>query len=198
MTLKYTEKISFADARKRLQPSFDPSKDSYATVTQTPPQSSRPLPPWARKIRLPIDFKTEIEYLKYILNYCLTRLDTLDEITSENAPFSDETQKTPQTTPEQKNETTIPSTEPALQSAASNDDENEIAMHTMSNKRAIHEVSSEGEPTSPLPTKRTAPGPLASGQDGTFVPKGAGRGGPSKISTFFPNPPRPGGQGSSG
>ena len=47
VTLKYTEKISFADARKSLQPSFDPSKDSYATVTQTPPQSSRPLPPWA-------------------------------------------------------------------------------------------------------------------------------------------------------
>ena len=49
VTLKYTEKISFADARKRLQPSFDPSKDSYATVTQTPPHYSRPLPPWARK-----------------------------------------------------------------------------------------------------------------------------------------------------
>ena len=95
VTLKYTEKISFADARKRLQPSFDPSKDSHATVTQTPPQSSRPLSPWAKKIRLPIDFRTEIEYLKYILNYCLTRLDTLDEITPENpvprdAPPSDE------------------------------------------------------------------------------------------------------------
>ena len=106
VTLKYTEKISFADARKCLQPSFDPSKDSYATVTQTPPQSSRP-PPWARKIRLPIDFRTEIEYLKYILNYCLTRLDTLDEITPENpvprdAPSSDETPPPPQTTPEQK------------------------------------------------------------------------------------------------
>ena len=37
-----------------------------------------------RKIRLPIDFNTEIEYLKNILNYCLTRLDTLDEITPEN------------------------------------------------------------------------------------------------------------------
>ena len=56
VTLKYTEKISFADAHKPLQPSFDPSKDSHATVTQTPPQSSKPLPPWARKIRLPIDF----------------------------------------------------------------------------------------------------------------------------------------------
>ena len=66
VTLKYTEKNSFADARKRLEPSFDSSKDSYATVTQTPPQSTRPLPPWAKKIRLPIDFRTEIEYLKYI------------------------------------------------------------------------------------------------------------------------------------
>ena len=130
VSLKYTKKISFADARKRLQSSFDPSKDSYATVTQTPPQSSRPLPPWARKIRLPIDLKTEIEYLKYILNYCLTRLDTLDEITSENpvprdAPSSDETPPQPQTTPEQTNETTIPSTESALKSAASNDVNND-------------------------------------------------------------------------
>ena len=143
MTLKYTEKISFAV--KRLQPSFNPSKDSYATVARTPPQSARPLPPWARKIRLPIDFKAEIEYLKYILNYCLTRLDTLDEITPENpvprdAPSSVETPPPPQTTPEQKNETTIPNTESALQSAASNDiinDENEIEMLTMSSKKKL-------------------------------------------------------------
>ena len=118
------KKISFADARKRIQPSFDPSKDSYATVTQTPSQSSRPLPPWARKIQLPIDFKTEIEYLKYISNYCQTRLDTLDEITSENpvprdAPSSYETSPPPQTTPEQKNETTIPNAESTLQLIAS-------------------------------------------------------------------------------
>ena len=76
--------------------------------------------------------------MKYIVNYCLTRLDTLDEITSENpvprdASSSDETPPPPQTTPEQKNETTIPNTESALQSAASNDDENEIEMLTMSN-----------------------------------------------------------------
>ena len=158
--LKYTEKIAFADARTRLQPSFDPSKDSYATVTQTPPQSSKPLPPWARKIRLPIDFKTEIEYLRYILNYCLTRLDTLDEITSENpvprnAP-SDETPPPPQTTPEQTNETTIPSTGSALQSAASNDDENEIEMLTMSNKRTFNEDSSEEDTANPLPAKTAA------------------------------------------
>ena len=76
--------------------------------------------------------------------------------------------------------------------------ENEMELNITTPKRAIHEVSSEEEPTSPLPTKRTAPGPLASGQDGTFVPKGAGRGGPSKIATFCPNPPISGGQGSSG
>ena len=129
VTLKYTEKISFADARNCLQPSFDPSKESYATVTQTPPQSSRPLPPWAKKIRLPIDFRRENEYLKYILNYCLTRLDTLDDITPENpvppvAPSWDETPP-PQTTPEQINETTIPNAESTMQSAASNDVNND-------------------------------------------------------------------------
>ena len=106
-----------------------------------------------QKIRLPIDFRTEIEYLKYILNYCLTRLDTLDEITPENpvprvAPSSDETPHPPQTTPEQQNETTILNTESTLQSAASNDvnDENETEMLTMSNKKTLSEDSSERTP----------------------------------------------------
>ena len=205
MTLKYTEKISFADARKRLQPSFDPSKDSYAIVTQTPPQSSRPLPPWARKIRLPIDFKTEIEYLKYILNYCLTRLDTLDEITSENpvprnAPSTDETPPPPQTTPEQTNETTIPSTESALQSAASNDvnnDENEIEMLTKSNKRTSNADSSEEDTINPLPAKKAATSSPASEQSGTRVPKGMGGGDLPKISAFPAKTPKSGGRGSS-
>ena len=72
--------------------------------------------------------------MKYILNYCLTRLDTLNEITPKNpvprdAPFSDEAPPPPQTTPEQKNESIIPNAESTMQSAASNDvnnDENEI------------------------------------------------------------------------
>ena len=81
---------------------------------------------------------------------------------------------------------------------AAQSDDNEMDINIITRKRAIREVSSEEEPTSPLPTKRTAPGPLPSGQDGTFVPKGVGRGGPSKISTFCPNPPRSGGQGSYG
>ena len=179
VTLKYTEKISFADAGKRLQPSFDPSKDSYATVTQTPSQSSRPLPPLDKKIRLPIDFRTEIEYLKYILNYCLTRLDTLDEITPENpvprvASSSDETPPPSQTTPEQKNETTITNAESTMQSAASNDvnnDENEIEMLIMSNKRTFNEDSSAEDTNNPLPTKKAATSSPASQQSGTRVPK---------------------------
>ena len=205
VTLKYTEKISFADARERLQPSFDPSKDSYATVTQTPPQSSRPLPPWAKKIRLPIDFRTEIEYLKYILNYCLTRLYTLDEITPENpvprvAPSSDETPPPPQTTPEQKNETTIPNAESTIQSAASNDvnyDENEIEMLIMSNKRTFNKDSSEEDTTNPLPAKKAATSSPASEQSGTRVSKGRGGGDLPKISAFPANTPKSGGRGSS-
>ena len=183
---------------------FDPSKDSYATVTQTPPQSSRPLPRWARKIRLPIDFKTEIEYLKYILNYCLTWLDTLDEITSENpvprdAPSSDETPSPSQTTPEQTNETTIPSTESALQSAASNDvnsNGNEIEMLTMSNKRTFNADSSEEDTTNSLPAKRL---PLAPQLVSSLAPVCQRRGGEDlpKISAFPANTPKSGGRGSS-
>ena len=155
-----------------------------------------------QKSRLPIDLKTEIEYLKYILNYCLTRLDTSDEITSENpvprdVPSSDETPLPQQTTPEKKNETTIPNTESALQSAASNDDENEIDMLTMSNKRPIHEDSSEEDPSSPLPAKKAATGSSAGGQSGTRMPKGRERGDLTKISAFHANAPQPRGRGSS-
>ena len=76
----------------------------------------------------------------------------------------------------------------ALQSAASNDDEMEL--NTANIKRAIHEDSSEEEPTSPLPFKRTAPGSPTSGQNGTVVPKGPERWDLSKISTFSPNTPK--------
>ena len=115
-----------------------------------------------KKIRLPIDFRTEIEYLKYILNYCLTRLDTFDEITPENpvpriAPSSDETPPPPQTTPEQKSETTIPNAESTMQSAASNDvnnDENEIEKLKIRNKRTFNEDSSEEDTNNPLQQKR--------------------------------------------
>ena len=133
--------------------------------------------------------------MKYILNYCLTRLETLDEITPENpvpqnVPSSDETP--PQTAPEQTNETTILNTESAVQSAAS-DDENEIEMLTMSTKRPIHEDSSEEDPASPLPAKKSATASSAGGQ----CAKREGRGDLPKISAFPANATQLRGRGSS-
>ena len=87
--------------------------------------------------------------------------------------------------------------ESTLQSAASNDDENEIEMLTMSNKRTIHEDSSEEDTNSPLPAKKAATSSPASEQSGTHVPKGRGGGDLSKISTFPANAPQPRGRGSS-
>ena len=91
-------------ARKCFQPSFDPSEDSYATVTDP---SSIFKTPGPKKSDFQLTCKIEVEYLKYILNYCMTRLDILDEITSENpvprdAPSSDKTPLPPQTTQEQQ------------------------------------------------------------------------------------------------
>ena len=128
-------------------------------------------------------------------------MDTLDEITPENpvprvAPSSDETPPPPQTTPEQQNETTILNTESTLQSAASND-ENEIEMLTMSNKRTLNEDSSEEDTNNPLPAKKAATSSPASEQSGTRVPKGRGGGDLPKISAFPAKTPTSGGRGSS-
>ena len=106
-------------------------------------------------------------------------MDTLDEITPENpvprdASSSDEITPPPQTTPEQPNETTILNAESALQYAASNDDENEIEMPTMSNKRTFNEDSSEEDTNNPLPAKKAATSSPAHEQSGTRVPKGEG------------------------
>ena len=89
-----------------------------------------------------------------------------------------------------KNETTIPNTASALQSAASNDiinDENEIEMLTISNKRTFNEDSSEEDNTNPLPAKKAATSSPASEQSGTCVPKGRGGGDLPKISAFPAN-----------
>ena len=96
-----------------------------------------------------------------------------------------------------KNETTNLNTESALQSAASNDDENEIEMLTISNKRTFNEDSSEEDTTNPLPAKKAATSSPASEQSGTRVPKRRGGRNLPKISAFPANTSKSGGQGSS-
>ena len=87
VTLKNKENISFADARKRVQPISDPSKNSYASVMQTPPQSARPLQPWTRNIRPPTDFQTKAQSLKYILNYEMLAWHMLRRALLQSKPF---------------------------------------------------------------------------------------------------------------
>ena len=132
-------------------------------------------------------------------------MDALNEITPENpvprvAPSSDETPPPPQTTQEQKNETTIPNAGFTMQSAASNhvnNDEYEIEILTMNNKRTFNEDSSEEDTNNPLSMKKGATSSPASEQSGTRVPKGRGGGDLPKISAFPASTPKPGGRGSS-
>ena len=91
LTIKVTKNISFADARKeveRLAP--DPSRNSYANVTQNQQ-------PWSGTIRPPTDFQTEPLYLRYLVDYCLNRLRNLERIntaTQENPVASTSTNNT--------------------------------------------------------------------------------------------------------
>ena len=181
--VKYQKNIPFHEARQQVGgPVTDPSKNSYATVSKSHQ--------WTSNIKAPNTFKTEEEWLTHTIDSLLKRLDAIKAQKSIQ-------NKQSTSSASQLCEITLPA-HASEHTNESRSDENEMELNITTSKRAIDEVSAEEEPTSPLPTKRTAPGPLASGQDGTFVPKGAGRGGPSKISTFCPNPPRSGGQGSSG
>ena len=76
-------------------------------------------------------------------------------------------------------------------------DENEIEMLTISNKRTFNGDSSEEDTTNPLPAKKAATSSPTSEQSGTRVPKGRGGGDLPKISAFPANTPKSGGRGSS-
>ena len=100
-----------------------------------------------------------------------------------------------------KNETTIPNAESTMQSAASNDvnnDENEIEMLTISNKRTFNEDISEEDTNNPHPAKKAATSSPASEQSGQ-------KGGEGEIylrslpyiSALPANAPQPRGLGSS-
>ena len=186
--LKYTEKISFADARKRVQPpTSDPSKNSYATATKTPQQSTRPQQPWARNIRSPTDFDTEVQFLKYIMNYCLTRLDAI----SNQAPAHDTSNATISEHSVPKDESTTNAATILLESAASNDQSNDEMECLAANiKRRVHEDSSDDD-IDTNPNKKSASSSPASKRTGTHVSRERGREDPPKISSF-PSTPRTG------
>ena len=63
----------------------------------------RPLQHWARNIRVPRDFKSGVQFLKYVLGYCLTRLDAISNgqihahYTVNEAATEDPVQNTPAT-----------------------------------------------------------------------------------------------------
>ena len=63
--LLYQEIVQNGNKRKTFWPSNIQKRfhSQMLADSQTPPQSSRPLPPWDKIIWLPIDFRTEIEYL---------------------------------------------------------------------------------------------------------------------------------------
>ena len=181
VTLKSKESISFADARKRVQPISDPSKNSYASVTQTPPQSARPLQPWARNIRPPTEFQTEFQFLKYILNYCLTRLDAIG---NEQIPVH----HTAATEDPVENIPTINTDTVLNNNTAASNDENNVDMAYVTTsatamKRSVDDDSSDEE-SRPNAKKMPAASSPASKRPDTAVSKEReGRDLP-RISTF--------------
>ena len=185
-------------------PATDPSKNSYANVTK-PHQ-------WTNSIKNPNIFTSEEEWLPDTIDSLLKRLAEIKNqksnqneapcTSSASQPNEITSPVSTQITPEQRNESTISNSRSALpptnqlDASAASHDENEMESISASSKRGRHDNSDE-EPNSPV-SKKPASGSPASGWDGTHVSTGSGRGDPSKISTFCPNPPRPGGQGSSG
>ena len=145
VTLKYKENISFADARKRVQPISDPSKNSYASVTQTLPQTARTLQTSARNIRPPTDFQTEVQFLKFILNYCLTRLDAIDNEqipVHHTAATEDPVENTPTLN---TNDTTVLTNNTAASNEETNVDMAYVTTSAIAMKRSVDNDSSDEE-----------------------------------------------------
>ena len=143
----------------------------------------------------------------YTIDSLLKRLYNIKNQKSiqNNVPCTSSATQLPVSTqiiPEQINEPTVSNSRSAslltaqLEASAASDDANKMENISASSKRGHHDSSDE-EPNSPV-SKKPASGSPASRRDSTSVPTGTGRGDPSKISTFCPNPPTPGGQGSSG
>ena len=114
-------------------------------MTQTPPQSARPLQPWARNIRPPTDFQTEVQFFKYILNYCLTRLDAIgnEQIpVNYTAATEDPVQNTPTINTENTN---VVNTNTAASNDENNVDMQYVAASATAMKRSVDDDSSDEE-----------------------------------------------------
>ena len=196
VTLKYKENIAFADARKRLQPISDPSTNSYGSVTQTPPQSARPLQSLARNIRPPTDFQTEVQFLKYILNYCLTRLDAIGkeqipvhhtaaiEVPVENTPTIN------------TDNTNLLNTNTAASNDENNVDMQYVTASATAMKRSVVDDSSDEESRPNAKKMSAASSPASMRPDTALSKEREGRDLP-RISTF-PTAPKSGEQRANG
>ena len=196
VTLKYKENISFADARQRVQPISDPSQNSYASVMQTPPQSARPLQPWARNIRPPTDFQTEVQFLKYIFNYSLTRLDAFgnEQIPVHHTAATEDPVENTSTI--NTDDTTVLNTNTAASNDENNVDMQYVTASATAMKRSVDDDSLDEE-SRPNAKKMSAASSPASMRPDTAVSKEReGRDLP-RISTF-PSAPKSGEQRANG
>ena len=172
-------------------PSSDPSNNSYATVAKTPQQSARPLQPWARNIRPPTDFLTEVQFLKYLLNYCLTRLDVIG---NEQIPVhhTAATQHPVENTPSiNTDETTVLNDNTAASNDKNNVDMAYVTTSAIAMKRSVDDDSSDEE-SMPNAKKMSAASFLACKRPDTAVSKER-EGDLPRISTF-PSAPKSGEQ----
>ena len=116
-----------------------------ASVTQTPPQFARPLQPWARNIRPPTDFQTEVQFFKYILNYCLTRLDAIgnEQIpVHHTAAREDPVENTPTINTD---DTTVLNTNTAASNNGNDVDVQYVTASATAMKRSVGDDSSDEE-----------------------------------------------------
>ena len=189
--VKYQKNIPFHEARQQVEgPVTDPSKNSYATVSKSHH--------WTSNIKAPNTFKTEEEWLTHTIDSLLKRLDAIKAQKSiQNKPSTSSASQLceitlPAHASEHTNESRKLNSASAMPSSIQHDssaaqsDENEMELNITTTKRASHEVSSEEEPTSPLPTKRTAPWSPSQWAGWHFRAKGGRKGRSVKDLHFLP------------
>ena len=159
-------------------------------MAKTPEKSTRPQQPWAKNIQPPTDFDTEMQFLKYILNYCLTRLDTINNQVTAHDTLHETIPEhpVPQVEPATSTDTNLLQNKSAASNHQTNDDMEYIAAST---KRG-HDDSLDDD-VNEKPIKKSASSSTTSVQKDTQVSKERGREDLAKISSF-PSAPRSGEQ----